>query len=241
MMGPGGRIVSNALVGLLEPRVEDRVLALIDDLESRFGLVGIGAVPWPHVSFVVADGWDPAAVRDVLGREADAAGPVIVRAEPWSLFTGESPLHPAIVRSVVRTAPLAALQARLLRVCDGDVQRVSPFVDAGLWNPHITVASRDLTPAHAGAVMSWLAAANPPPWTGRVDRLGLIEDRGDHHALVATVPFGRRPPLRSRPRRGAVRDQPSASDVPVARGRAPRGHRSMRGFSAGRAKRYPWP
>ena len=27
----------------------------------------------------------------------------------------------------------------------------------------------------------------------------------------------------------------------VAGGRAPWGHRSMRGFSAGRAKRYPWP
>ena len=177
------------LVGLMEPKVEEHVLAFIDHLASRFGLVGVAEVPWPHVSFVVADGWDLAAVRAVAAELAAGDPALTVRAEPWSLFAGDSPMHPAIVRSVVRTAELAALQAGLVCACEGIVQELSPFVATGLWNPHITVATRDLTPALAGAVMAWLADTNPPPWSGRLDRLGLIEDRGDHHALVATVPL----------------------------------------------------
>src|SRR3954468_1320925 len=104
--------MAHALVGLMELRVEDAVLALIDDLASRFGLVGVSEVPWPHVSFVVADGWDLAAVRAVTEHEAPPGPAVPGHAEPWSLFAGDSPMHPAVVRSVVRTAGLAALQAR---------------------------------------------------------------------------------------------------------------------------------
>ena len=176
--------MSNAVVGLLDERAAGAVTDLFYDLERNFGLVGVQAVPWPHVSFAVCTGWDAGAVGHAARQVAATTAPVVAHAEPWVLFPGESALLPAIVRSVVRTDELSALHGRVRGACLPALTDVSPFTAADRWNPHLTLASRDVTPALAGEVLAWLATTRPPAWTGRLDRLGLIEDLGDRHVML---------------------------------------------------------
>ena len=138
------------VVGMFDVALDIAVRSMWDELESRFGLGGVRAVPWPHVSFVVAGGWDRDAVERAISTNLPSMSATPVHLEPWVLFTGTSLMHPAIVRAAVRSRSIDRLhgaisevvrsfriRARSLRRTDGTRTSPSP--------PEISPRSRRAT------------------------------------------------------------------------------------------------
>ena len=173
------------VVGMFDVALDIAVRSMWDELESRFGLGGVRAVPWPHVSFVVAGGWDRDAVERAISTNLPSMSATPVHLEPWVLFTGTSPMHPAIVRAAVRSRSIDRLHGAIAEVVPPLVQDPSPFTSTDRWNPHVTVATRDLTSQSAGDVMAWFAETNLSPWVGTITRLACIEADVDQHRIVA--------------------------------------------------------
>jgi hypothetical protein len=141
------------------------------------------------MSFVVADQIGK-GLAEIVRALAKRLEPVEFRAPSWTVFTGPPPLLPAIVRAVVRRPDLEAPYNEISAAVEPRVADVSPRTQPATWNPHISLAFRDLPIGQVGAVMQWLAENEGPAWEGRITRLGLIVDDNGHHDLACDHPLG---------------------------------------------------
>lgn len=174
------------MVGLLDDGTERRVQALWAEVDERFGIRDLRhRVPWPHVSFVVAD---RISDRDRLADATEALAcdlaPVAIGAPSWTAFTGPGPVMPAVVRSVLRTPDLDATYRETAAHVAPFLSDVSHRCTPEVWNPHITVTARDHPADRVGEVMQWLADHDGPAWHAQLTRLGLIVDHDGRHELV---------------------------------------------------------
>jgi hypothetical protein len=183
--------MSHAVVGLVDEHTERRVQALWAEMDERFGIKDLRhRVPWPHVSFVVADRIDdPDRLAEATEALASNLAPVEVGAPSWTLFTGSVPMLPAIVRTAVRTPTLDAAYREIAPRVASFLSDVSHFCTPEAWNPHITVTARDLPSDRVGEVMQWLADNDGPAWQAQLTRLGLIVDHDGRHELACDYPI----------------------------------------------------
>lgn len=176
--------MSHAVVGLLDDNSEQRFKDLWAQLEDRFGVGDLRhRVPWPHVSFVVAERILE-GIAEIVHELAQRVEPIAFRAPSWTVFTGPSPMLPAIVRAVVRQPALDAAHSQIAPAARSRLADVSPLTEPDAWNPHITLAARDLRIQQVGPVVQWLADNDVPTWTGQITRLGLIVDDNGEHDLA---------------------------------------------------------
>jgi hypothetical protein len=182
--------MSNAVVGLLDEDSEQRVEQLWAQLDERFAVRDLRSrVPWPHVSFVVAEQIGD-GLADIVRAVAERQEPIEFLAPSWSVYTGPRPLLPAIVRAVVRRPALEAAFGQISAAVEPHVTDVSPRTRPATWNPHISLAFRDLPIEQVGAVVQCLADNDGPAWEGRITRLALIVDDDGHHDLACAHPLG---------------------------------------------------
>lgn len=191
----GHPLMSHAVVGLVDKDTEDRVQAVWAELDERFGIKDLRRrVPWPHVSFAVAERMtDRDRLSEAIGAMARDLAPVDVGAPSWTVFTGPGPMLPAVVRSVLRTPALDAVYREVAPRVSPFLSEVSRFRAPEVWNPHITVTARDHPPGMIGEVMQWLADSDGPAWRVQLTRLGLIVDDNGRHELVCEYPLNGRP------------------------------------------------
>lgn len=169
--------MAHGVVALLDQETTASTIGVWEELEVRWGLRGIRAVPIPHVTLLASDDLDLTSAADRLADLASARGPVATSTDAWGIFTGPGPKLPAIVRLVSRTADLDGLH-RVTRSELAGAGAFGKYYDETSWIPHITIASRGVTPSEVGDVATWLAAEPQPAWQITITDLALLEDVG---------------------------------------------------------------
>lgn len=140
----------------LDAASDRRVRALWDELARDFGVRRAAElVPFPHLTYQVADDYDFTRLDAVLRALAPALAPVTVRTSGLGIFAGPSPV---LYLAVVRTPALDALHRAVWDAIGGAGAGLSPYYTPGdAWMPHLTLAQFDLTPESLAAIVARLA------------------------------------------------------------------------------------
>ena len=180
--------MAHGIVSLLDAASEQATRALWAELDARYGLrEATLRVPWPHVSYHIAEDYNLAGLAEPLQRVAAQTEPFAATISGLGAF--EAP-EPVLYLAVERNAALDALHAALWReLAAADLARgASPLYAAAPWQPHITLAQRDLTLAALRAIQA--------EWAGRdvrhtlwVDNLTLLYRAADATANQPTMRF----------------------------------------------------
>lgn len=134
----------HGVVSLLDDTHSQAVANLWDELEQTCKVKRLREIiPYPHVSYHVAQEYDFARLDEVLTRLAAASAPFSVQTAGVGIFTGAKPvLYLAVVRNPklmrYQQAVWAALAEANMSV--GAVDLYHP----DHWMPHITLAQHDL-------------------------------------------------------------------------------------------------
>jgi 2'-5' RNA ligase len=165
--------MAHGIVSLLDAASERATRALWAELDARYGLREVTQrVPWPHYSYHVAEDYALAHLEEPLRRVAAQTEPFAATITGLGAFEATEPV---LYLAVERNAALDALHAALWReLAAVDLaQGASPFYAPEPWQPHITLAQRDLTLATLRAIQA--------EWSGRdvrrmlwVDNLTLL-------------------------------------------------------------------
>lgn len=160
----------NGVASLLDKPTTARVEHLWQELETRCGLVGVKATPFPHFSWQVTEAYDLQLLEKALSGIARQAHPFTVRTSGLGLFSGESPI---IYISIVKSDTLLRFHALLWEQLNGIAIRPARYYAPVQWVPHITLAYNDVTPANLDCAMQILAFQSFE-WEIQVDNLVFI-------------------------------------------------------------------
>ncbi len=143
------------IASLLDDVSAQGVRALWAELEREQGLYEAArSVPYPHVSYHLAEDYDLSRIGVVMRRVAARIAPFVMRIVGLGAFTT---FEPVLYLAVERTPELDALHATLWRELAAvtDVaRRPSPLYATASWIPHVTLAQRDLTPETLDTLLS---------------------------------------------------------------------------------------
>jgi 2'-5' RNA ligase len=180
--------MAHGIVSLLDAASEQATRALWAELDARYGLREVTQrVPWPHFSYHIAEDYDLARLAEPLRRVATQTEPFAVTISGLGGFAAP---EPALYLAVERNATLDALHAALWHEMEHDTlaQRASPFYAPEPWQPHITLAQRDLSLETLRAIQA--------KWAGRdlrrtlwVDNLTLLYRVADATTNEPTMRF----------------------------------------------------
>ncbi len=172
------------IASLLDDASAQAVRALWAELEGEHGLREVARiVPYPHVSYHLAEDYDLARIGLVMRRVAEREASFTVRITGLGAFTA---FEPVLYLAVERTPELDALHAAIWRelAAEGIARAPSPLYEVTAWVPHVTLAQRDLT---SGTLESLLTA-----WSARdfrrnvyVSDLALLYRRPGEAAYTA--------------------------------------------------------
>lgn len=134
------------IASLLDEASAQAVRALWAELEREHGLCEAArSVPYPHVSYHLAEDYDLARIGALMRRIAAQIAPFTMRIRGLGAFTA---VEPVLYLAVERTPGLDALHATLWRELANErvATTPSPLYASATWIPHVTLAQRDLTP-----------------------------------------------------------------------------------------------
>jgi len=126
---------------LLDPASADRVNTICAELSSHFGLHGVDAFPYPHISFCIMDGYTQATVEERLHDTVSRFKPLKVNTAGIGIFLKPNPV---LYVSVVRGTALERVH-RLIRRAFPLLAGEEGFYTPDHWMPHVTLAIGDLT------------------------------------------------------------------------------------------------
>jgi 2'-5' RNA ligase len=129
-----------AITSLLDSKHNDLVDNIIQDFEKEFGLKQVQATPLPHITYLVAETYQLALLKDYLQRLCHSASPVHAYTTGIGVFPGE---HPVIYIPVLRTQPLNKLHSQLYQDISKMSVETGPYTKPKLWLPHISLAVGD--------------------------------------------------------------------------------------------------
>ncbi len=165
--------MTHGIVSLLDSASAQTTRALFAELDERYGLrEEVQRVPWPHLSYHLAEAYDLERLAEPLRRVAAQTPPFTATITGLGGF--EAP-EPVLYLAVERGSALGALHAALWRELGsaGVAQGVAPLYAPEPWQPHITLAMHDLTLETLRAIQA--------EWAGRdlrravwVDTLTLL-------------------------------------------------------------------
>lgn len=177
----------DGVVALLDASATAKVLALWAEFEARHKISAVGMrVPFPHVSFHVAEAYDLPALDAQLRAVCAGMAPVTVRTTGLGVFTGPAPV---LYAAVNRDPALSALHAAVWAACEGAAQGSLPYYAPTVWVPHITLAQLDVTPAALGRLVEDLAGRDFA-WTIRLDAATALIETAGQYLSPLRVPLG---------------------------------------------------
>ena len=148
----------HGIASLLDDASDQAVRALWAELEREHGLREVARiVPFPHISYHLAEGYDLVRVGQPMRRIAERTAPFVTHITGLGAFTA---FEPVLYLAVERTPELDALHAAIWReiTAEGIAREPSPLYEGASWVPHVTLAQRDLTPEALESLMAdWSA------------------------------------------------------------------------------------
>jgi 2'-5' RNA ligase len=148
--------MSTVALVLHEPAAS-RVRELWALLEDRFGLAGVRAVPFPHVTLLGFEGLSHAEAKGVLERVSQATPPFSLEASGVGLFNDPAPI---LYAPVVPTPGLHGLQRAICEGLEALGAQTFRLYRPELWMPHITLAQGTPAQGTYGAAVDALMAEN---------------------------------------------------------------------------------
>jgi hypothetical protein len=173
------------IVSLLDEAHEALVLGIWADLEANFGLKGLPGPRHPHVSYQVAQHYDPTRLEQALPRVLREFTAFSMRTTGLGVFTGEQPvIFVPVVRGPALTRLHTALWAAATPAAEGLVDVYGPDT----WVPHITLAYGDLDNGMLPEVIGHLHERNYD-WEIMVDSLFVVTGAGGDTERRMRFPF----------------------------------------------------
>ena len=172
------------IVSLLDPPHAQQVKDLWAELEARFGLRGVLAFPYPHVSFQISEGYSFATIRVRLQDTAARFKPVKVHTTGLGLFMRPAPV---LYVPVVRATALDRIH-RLLWKAFPPLQGNGGYYSPNLWMPHITLAVGDLKAEMLPELVNLLAERDFH-WEITLDNLTFAEQTPEGFKIQYTGKF----------------------------------------------------
>jgi 2'-5' RNA ligase len=176
---------------LLDLAFTNRVRSLWSRLEQEFGLRGVLVMPYPHVSYQVAQGYDQAALEKALEQLARETRPFVIRTTGLGTFGGD---WPVVFVAVEKDAELCAFHRRVWETCLTHARDVFSYYHPDSWVPHITLAHSEESnsvPLSADLVQRILGSLNTGVyrWEISIDNIALVVDYGTTQKPARTFPF----------------------------------------------------
>jgi 2'-5' RNA ligase len=162
----------HGLVSLLDSQHYHLVEEIWRELERDCGLTGIQVTPFPHISWKIAADYDFEALKGVVQEIAAETMPFTITVNGLGIFTNEAPV---VYLSVVRTAPLSVLHAKIWARVLPISTDVSPYYAPEQWMPHISLAYTDVTCENLPCVLEKIAF-RPFSWQVGVDNIAFIHE-----------------------------------------------------------------
>jgi 2'-5' RNA ligase len=143
-----------AIVSLLDHAADQRVRSIHTRLESECGLKAIRLFPYPHFTWVGAEGCNLEKLEITVGRLALKLPPLEVMSTGLGLFTGKEPV---IYIPIVKTLEMIQIQKEIWDATRGEMDQMHPYYAPDKWAPHITLALQDVTEDNLGCAMQQLS------------------------------------------------------------------------------------
>lgn len=144
----------NAIISLLPPPYYERVLAIWDDLEQHFGLVGVKRAPYPHFSWQGAETYQESGLHLTLETIAARSRAVMVASQGLAFFPGS---HPVLYIALQKNDALTLLHKQLWAATRPLGNNFNPYYAPATWQPHITLAMEDLSAEMKDDVTAYLS------------------------------------------------------------------------------------
>ena len=132
----------NGIASLLDQLAASRMEHLWQELETKCGLVGVKATPFPHFSWQVTGSYDLPRLETVLPSIARQAHPFTIHTAGLGLFTGENPI---VYISNFKNEPIMRFHPLIWEQIKGIAIHPSPYYSPRYWVSHITLPYNDVT------------------------------------------------------------------------------------------------
>ncbi|OJX48191.1 MAG: hypothetical protein BGO78_13035 [Chloroflexi bacterium 44-23] len=153
----------NAIISLLPLPFADRVKDTWQELETRFGLIGIQRAPYPHFSWQGAERYEQQGLLLTLQTIANMIEPFAIQTGGVRYFAGEMPV---VFIEVIKTPQLARLHQQIWNATRPLSTTFNPYYAPQQWQPHITLAMGDLPMEMLPKVLAWL---QPQEFSWQID------------------------------------------------------------------------
>lgn len=177
-----------AITSLLDKTHSARVHELTGNLEKKFGLSGVKATPYPHLTLLTAEVPDMEELKQYLELTCFDMPDFSIRTTGLGIFPGDTPV---VYIPVLRTPPLNQLHAKLHRDISEMSSEMGLYYNPNMWLPHITLALGDTTPELLGPILSYLSSYNFN-WEITLDNITILQKCGDYYLKEEEFRFGRR-------------------------------------------------
>ncbi len=163
------------VVSLLDETHQDRIAQLQDLLEREAGVCGLCQTPIPHLSYHVADAYEPDLLAATLLSFAGSNAAIHVRTSGVGVFTGE---HIVVYLPVVRSPILSAMHHVLWRQLGRSSYNPSVNYHPDNWLPHITLIDHVALPENLPAITRVLQRVDLR-WQIELNNIALLYGAGE--------------------------------------------------------------
>ncbi len=177
-----------AITSLLDKEHSAKVVGLIDNLESRFGLTGVKMTPYPHVTLLTAEIPDIQELKEYLDQVCIETPPFKIRTTGLGIFPGVAPV---VFVPVLRTPILNQLHSKLHQDVSEMSSEMGVYYNPNMWLPHISLALGDTTQELLGPILEFLSKINFN-WEINITNLTILQKSGDFFLKDEEFRFGRR-------------------------------------------------
>ncbi|WP_227132196.1 2'-5' RNA ligase family protein [Halorubellus salinus] len=174
----------SAVISTLPDEHHQRVLDVWDDLADEFDLNPAGELPPPHISYHVAERYDPATVESRLHS-------VAADTEPFTVYTGGVGVFtaaPVVYLPLARSPALASLHDSLWNRLTEFAEHADSYYHPDRWFPHVTLAYYSLERDQLGDVVEYLGEREFA-WEMDINDVAHLEATEDEMHIRSRVEF----------------------------------------------------
>ena len=186
-----GKTTLHGVGSLVDSEATRRVKAIWSRLDRELGLRGVLVMPYPHVSYQVAQGYDRDNLEVSLARLARETRPFTIRTMGLATFPGP---WPVVFVAVEKDYELRAFHGKVWEACLPHARDAFAYYHPDSWIPHITLAhgeERNSVPLSGDQVNRVLATLNDQDcrWEIAIDNITLVWDYGTSQKPARTFPL----------------------------------------------------
>jgi 2'-5' RNA ligase len=142
------------LASVLDIESQEKIRDTWKWLEENCSLSGIKLTPLPHISWQAADDYDFNKLETITNKLTSQNGPFCVRVSGIGIFTG---VNPVLYATIVKTEKVIDFHKLIWNRTKSTSGSLYEYYSPEYWVPHVTLASRDVTPEKLACAIKGMA------------------------------------------------------------------------------------